>query len=36
MCYKAVNDFPQALRYVPDWFATSEIIKKLRNAFIRG
>ena len=32
MCYKAINDFPQALRFVPDWFATSKIIKKLCNA----
>ena len=32
MCDKAVDDFPSALKFVPDWFVTSKIIKKLHNA----
>ena len=32
MCDKAVDDFLSALKFVPDWFVTSKIIKKLHNA----
>ena len=32
MCDKAVDDFLAALKFVPDWFVTSKIIKKLHNA----
>ena len=27
MCNKAVDAFPQTLKFVPDWFVTSKIIK---------
>ena len=36
MCNKAIDDFLPALKYVPDWFVTSKIIKKLLNAFYAG
>ena len=29
MCDKAVNDFLPALKFVPDWFVTSKMIKTL-------
>ena len=29
ICDKAVDDCLAALKFVPDWFATSKIIKKL-------
>ena len=32
VCDKPVDDFLPALKFVPDWFATSEMIKKLHNA----
>ena len=32
MCDKAVNDFLPVLKFVPDWFVASKIIKKLHNA----
>ena len=32
MCDKAVDDFLPALKFVPDWFVTSKLIKKLHNA----
>ena len=28
MCNKAVDNFLPALKFVPDWFVTSKIIKK--------
>ena len=31
MCHKAVDDFLPALKFVPDWFFTSKMIKKFRN-----
>ena len=32
MCDKAVDDFLLALKFVPKWFNTSKLIKKLYNA----
>ena len=32
MCDKAVDDFLTGLKFVPDWFATSKMIKKLVTA----
>ena len=32
MCDKAVYDFVTALKFIPDWFVTGKIIKKLHNA----
>ena len=32
MCNKAVDDFLTGLKFVPDWFATSKMIKKLVTA----
>ena len=32
MCDKAVDDFLPALKFVPDWFVTSEMIKELLAA----
>ena len=32
LCDKAVDDFLPALKFVPDWFATSKMIKKLSTA----
>ena len=29
---KAVDDFLPALKFVPDWFVTSKMIKRLHNA----
>ena len=29
MCVKAVDDFRPISKFVPDWFVTNEIIKKL-------
>ena len=29
MCIKAVDDILPALKFVPDWFVTSKVIKKL-------
>ena len=29
MCSKAVDDFLPALKFVPDWFVISKMIKKL-------
>ena len=29
---KAVNNFLSALKFAPDWFVTSKMIKKLHNA----
>ena len=29
MCGKPVDDFLQTLNFVPDWFVTSKMIKKL-------
>ena len=31
MCHKAVDDFLPALKFVPDWFFTSKMIKKFHN-----
>ena len=33
MCHEAVDDCLAALKFVPDQFVTSEIIKKLSTAF---
>ena len=32
MCDKAVDDCLAALKFVPDWFVTSKMIKKLFTA----
>ena len=32
MCYKAVDDCLVALKFVPNWFVTSKMIKKLFTA----
>ena len=32
MCYKAVDDCLAALKFDPDWFVTSKMIKKLFTA----
>ena len=32
MCDKAVDSFPPTLKFVPDWFVTSKMIKKLDDA----
>ena len=32
MCDKAVDDFLPTLNFVPDWFVTSKMIKKLFTA----
>ena len=32
MCYKAVADFLPALKFIPDWFVASKIIKELFTA----
>ena len=32
MCYKAVVNFLLTLNFVPDWFTTKELIKKLYTA----
>ena len=32
MCDKAVDDFLPALKFVPKWFITSKLVKKLYNA----
>ena len=32
MCYKAVDDCLAALKFVPDWFVTSKLIKILFTA----
>ena len=32
MCDKAVDDFLPALKFVPDWFVSSKMIKKLHDA----
>ena len=32
LCDKAVDDFLPALEFVPDWFVTSKMIKKLHIA----
>ena len=29
MCTKAVDDFLSALKFVPNWFFTNKVIKKL-------
>ena len=31
MCDKAVDDFLPALKFVPKWFITSKLVKKLYN-----
>ena len=31
MCEKAVDPYLLALKFVPDWFATSKVIRKLDN-----
>ena len=33
MCDEAVDDYLAALEFIPDWFATSKMIKKLYTAF---
>ena len=33
MCHKAVDDFLPALKFVPVWFVTSKMIKKLDALF---
>ena len=33
-CDKAVDDFLPALKYVPSWFVTSKMIRKLFHALI--
>ena len=33
MCHKAVNAFLPALKFVPDWFVISKMIKKLTMIF---
>ena len=33
MCDEAVDNFPAALKFVPDWFVTSKMIKKLFTTF---
>ena len=32
MCTKAVDDFLSALKFVPNWFFTNKVIKKLLTA----
>ena len=32
MCYEAVDDCLAALKFIPDWFVTSKMIKKLLTA----
>ena len=32
MCDKPFDDFLPALKFIPDWFVTSKMIKKLHNA----
>ena len=32
MCNKAVDDFLPTLKFVPNWFITSKMIKRLYNA----
>ena len=32
MCDKAADDFLPALKFVPDWFVSSKMIKKLHDA----
>ena len=32
MCIKAVDDFETALKFAPDWFVTTKMIKKLLTA----
>ena len=34
VCDKNVDDFPPALKFVPSWFVTTKMIKKLHNALI--
>ena len=31
MCDKAVDAFPSTLKFLPDWFVTSKMIKKLND-----
>ena len=33
MCGKAVDAFPPTLKFVPDWFLTRKMIKKLDDLF---
>ena len=35
MCNKAVNDFLPALKFVPDWFVKSKMVKKLLTGSYR-
>ena len=35
MCNKAVVDFLGALKFVPDWFVTSKMIKKRLTALYK-
>ena len=32
MCIKSVDDFLPALKFVPDWFVSSKLIKNLHSA----
>ena len=32
LCNKAVDNFLQALKFIPDWFVEIKMIKKLHNA----
>ena len=32
MCYEAVDDCLGAFKFIPDWFVTSKMIKKLLTA----
>ena len=32
MCDKAIDDFLPALKFVPDWFVTNKMIKKVLTA----
>ena len=32
MCDKALNNFLPTLNFIPDWFATSKLFKKIYNA----
>ena len=33
MCDEAIDAFLQALKFVPDWFVTNEMLQKLDNVF---
>ena len=35
MCYEAVDDCLAALKFIPDWFVTSEMTKKTFHCFVQ-